>query len=65
MKPYESLFKLYRDQDLATVFAHVYAISGDYNEPFRLIAKQTMDGPDAWRVAFTTQRDKGRKASDS
>src|SRR5690348_3702852 len=48
MKAYESLFKLYKGQDPATVFAHAYAINGDYDEPFRLIARQTSDGPTAW-----------------
>lgn len=48
MKAYESLFKLYREQDIPSVFAHAYAINGDYDEPFRLIARQTSDGPAAW-----------------
>jgi len=54
MKPYESLFKLYRDQDQHSVFAHAYAIHGDYDEPFRLIARQSLDGPDSW--SFTQER---------
>ena len=48
MKAYESLFKLYREQDVSAVFAHAYAINGDYDEPYRLIARQTIDGPAAW-----------------
>lgn len=54
MKAYRSLFKLFRDQDPDTVFAFAYAIAGDYDEPFKLIARQTMDGFDAW--GFTQAR---------
>lgn len=54
MNPYESLFKLYRDQDPTSVFAHAYAIGGDYDEPFKLIARQTIDGEEAW--AFAQER---------
>jgi len=48
MKAYESLFKLYKDQPLERVFAHFYPVQGNYDEPFRLIAKHTIDGYDAW-----------------
>jgi hypothetical protein len=48
VKAYQSLYKLFRSQSPDTAFAHFYAIGGDYDEPFRLIARQTMDGPDAW-----------------
>lgn len=54
MNSYDTLFKLYREQDLTSVFAHVYAIGTDYDEPFKLIARQTVDGPVAW--AFTQER---------
>lgn len=48
MKPYGSLYKLYKTQSPDTAFAHFYAIAGDYDEPFRIIARATMDGFDAW-----------------
>jgi len=48
MKAYESLFKRHRDQPLETVFAHFYPINSDYDEPFKLVARQTIDGIDAW-----------------
>lgn len=54
MKAYESLFKLYRDQPLESVFAHFYPFKSsptaapDYDEPFRAIARVTVDGYDAW-----------------
>lgn len=48
MKPYRSLFKLYRDQPLETVFAHFYPIDGDYERSFQLVADQTIDGTNAW-----------------
>jgi len=54
MKAYESLFKLYRDQPLDGVFAHFYPFKSsptaepDYDEPFRAIARATVDGYDAW-----------------
>jgi len=54
MKAYESLFKLYREQSLETVFAHFYPINGDYHEPFNIVARSTVDGIDAWH--FQQQR---------
>lgn len=48
-RPYESLFKRFRDQDVHGVFAHFYAIGGDYDEPFKAIARQTLEGIDAWQ----------------
>lgn len=48
MKAYESLYKRHKAQEPNTVFAHFYAINGDYDEPFKLVAKQTVDGIDAW-----------------
>lgn len=49
MKPYESLFKIYRDQPLDTVFAHFYPINGDYDEPFNLLARHSWEGLAAWQ----------------
>jgi hypothetical protein len=54
MKTYRSLHKLFRDQSLDSVFAHFYAVNGNYDEPYRLLARHTMDGFDAW--TFTQER---------
>jgi hypothetical protein len=54
MKAYKSLFKLYKDQPLDSVFAHFYPIArnpiepADYDGPFKTIAKATVDGFEAW-----------------
>lgn len=48
MKPYQSLFKLYKAQPLEAVFAHAYPINEDYDRPFERVAEQTIDGRDAW-----------------
>lgn len=48
MKPYRSLFKLYKDQPPETAFAHFYPVNGDFDERFKLIAKSSLDGYDAW-----------------
>ena len=48
MKNYRSLLKRYRPQPPETVFAHFYPINGDYDEPFRILAGNTVDGQDAW-----------------
>ena len=55
MEPYRSLFRNYKAQPLNTVFAHFYPIgqsnphtAEEYDEPFRLIARNTMDGYDSW-----------------
>lgn len=61
MKAYQSLFKNHRAQPLDTVFAHFYAIGGDYDEPFALVARQTVDGIDAWH--FQQERFKAKYAS--
>ncbi|MBN8632900.1 MAG: DUF3825 domain-containing protein [Rhodobacterales bacterium] len=63
MKPYASLFKIYREQPVSEVFAHFYAINGDYNEPFALVARQTVDGVDAWH--FQQQRFKDKYANQA
>ena len=54
MRAYRSLFKLHRDQPVSTVFAHFYAVNGDYDEPFQAIARNTVDGFDTW--GFTQER---------
>ena len=48
MKPYESLFKLHKNQVHDSAFAHFYPIRDDYDEPFKIVARQTLDGIDAW-----------------
>jgi hypothetical protein len=54
MKAYTSLFKLYKEQPLGNVFAHFYPVTRnkidppDWDEPFCAIARQTVDGYDAW-----------------
>lgn len=48
MKPYKSLFKQYKDQPPETAFAHFYAVNQDYDEPYKLVARQTVDGFSAW-----------------
>lgn len=60
MKAYTSLFKMHRDQPAAEVFAHFYPINGSYDEPFALVARQTVDGVDAWH--FHQQRFKDKYA---
>jgi len=54
MKPYDSLFKNYKSQTSDTIFAHFYPKDGSYDEPFRIIARQTIDGANAW--AFQQKR---------
>lgn len=58
MKTYESLFKLYRDQPIDSVFAHFYPIGGDYDEPFAIVARATVDGIDAWHFQQERFKDK-------
>jgi len=48
MKAYESLYKRHANQALEVVFCHSYAIGGDYDEPFKIVARQTLDGIDSW-----------------
>lgn len=60
MKTYESLYKAYREQPVETVFAHFYPINGDYDEPFNIVARATVDGIDAWH--FQQQRFKDKYA---
>ncbi|MGD0639508.1 MAG: hypothetical protein ABSC22_02060, partial [Roseiarcus sp.] len=48
MKAYKNLFKRYSADLPETTFSHSYAIGGDYDEPFKLVARQTIDGIDAW-----------------
>ena len=54
----DSLFKMYRHQPVDEVFAHFYAIKGDYDEPFALVARQTVDGVDAWHFHLQRFKDK-------
>jgi hypothetical protein len=56
VKPYESLFRQYPKQPTENIFAHFYPprrIAGatqppDYDQPFKEIAKATIDGYDSW-----------------
>jgi hypothetical protein len=48
MKTYVSLFKGHRDHAPEATFAHFYPIDGDYDEPFKIVARQSIDGIDAW-----------------
>jgi hypothetical protein len=48
MKAYESLYKRYKQQAPETAFAHFYAVNQDYDELYKLVARQTLDGIDAW-----------------
>lgn len=69
MKIYDSLFKQYRDQPLQNVFAHFYPVKlqptdqPDYEEPFKAIARTTVDGYDAWE--FQQQRFKTKYSSSA
>jgi len=54
MKAYGSLFKAHRDQTPETVFAHFYPVNGDYDEPFKIVARQSIDGIASW--AFHQER---------
>lgn len=67
MKPYRSLFRNYKDQSLDTVFAHFYPIGHsvphtkeEYDEPFRIIARSSMDGYNSW--GFQQERFRNRHA---
>lgn len=48
MKLYKALFRQYKDQDIASVFAHFYPINEDYDEPFKQLARNTWDGYKSW-----------------
>lgn len=67
MKPYDSLFRIHRDQPVDEVFAQFYPIKpnptaaptkDDFDEPFRIIARQTIDGFPAWGFQQAKFRDK-------
>jgi len=64
VKTYKSLFKLYKDQPLDVVFAHFYPFARnpieapDYDGPFKTIAKNTLDGFEAWEFRQAKFRDK-------
>ncbi len=54
LKPYQSLFGQYGAQKPNTIFAHFYPMRKDpndpkdYDEPFKEIARKSMDGYDSW-----------------
>lgn len=67
MKSYKSLFKLYKEQPPDTVFAHFYPPKrnpieppkpSDFDEPFKAIAKATIDGYDSWGFQQKRFKDK-------
>ncbi len=41
MKPYETLYKLYKKQTPNTPLAHFYPINTNNKKPFKLITEQT------------------------
>jgi hypothetical protein len=66
LKAYGSLFKQYKDQRPETIFAHFYptrkdAGAPDYDEPFKAIARQSLDGYESW--TFQQQRFKDKHSS--
>lgn len=69
MKPYRSLFKLFKEQPTETAFAHFYPVTDpvsgarDYDQPFKRIAKATLDGYDSWGFQQPSFKDK-HKYSD-
>lgn len=63
MKAYVSLFKIHREQSADEIFAHAYPIRGNYDEPFALVARQTVDGVDAWY--FQQQRFQDKYANQA
>jgi hypothetical protein len=63
MKAYQSLFKQHREQDLTSVFAHFHAINGDWDEPFAIVARTTVDGTDAWH--FQQERFRAKYANQA
>jgi len=53
VKDYSSLFRQHKDQAPETIFSHFYPFrrdpdSLDFDEPFKTIARTTIDGYDAW-----------------
>jgi hypothetical protein len=58
MRAYDSLYKQYKEQPLSTVFAHFYPIGDDYDEPYKAIARRTIDGLGAW--TFKQERFKNK-----
>lgn len=63
MKAYESLYKRHKQQAEDTAFSHFYAVNHDYDEPFKMVARQTLDGIDAW--AFQQDRFKNKYPNTS
>ncbi len=64
MKAYESLFRIFGAQRNEKIFAHFYPMRKDanspkdYDEPFKDIARRSMDGPESW--AFQQDRFKAK-----
>lgn len=63
MTAYQSLFKQHREQDITSVFAHFHAINGDWDEPYAMVARATVDGIDAWY--FQQERFKAKYANQA
>jgi hypothetical protein len=63
MKAYQSLYKQYRDQDAATVFAHFPSINLNWDETWAMVARATVDGVDAWH--FQQERFKAKYANQA
>jgi hypothetical protein len=63
MKAYVSLFKMHKDQPPDEVFSHFYAIENDYDEPYKIIAKQSLDGVEAWAFQQEKFKNKHRQTS--
>jgi hypothetical protein len=69
MKAYSSLFRIHREQPPESIFAHFYPVRRgaappepqDYDEPWKAIAKDTIDGYDSW--TFQQQRFKTKHAN--
>jgi hypothetical protein len=58
MKAYESLYKRHKNQAPETAFAHFYPVQQDYDEPFKLVARSTIDGINAWSFQQDRFKDK-------
>jgi hypothetical protein len=67
LKAYESLFGMYAQQKPETVFAHFYpvrknpasaVVPDDFDEPFRELARLSLDGYDSWIFQQAKFRDK-------
>src|SRR5258708_25480414 len=63
MKNFESLFSKYKGQEFDSIFAFFPPILGDFDQIFKNIAENTIDGFDSW--TFEQQRFKDRHRSSS